>query len=358
MRATFTIPLQTMTSTPLPAAVPSDTPPTTQASSSTTHDDDGLPGATELDWQGLPSLLPADDLVRLTRPAPWRSLAAIAFDWLSSILVAAVALTAQRAWLWPLAWVWIGSRLHGLGVLAHDGAHGLLLPRRRLNDLVVELLLAWPILLSPASYRALHRGHHRHLNTDADPDWARNRPDELVGSPSWGHTLRVLLGLSSRQAKLVDLMKPAGADARPQVPPLRMAVLVVVVAVVAVRGLWLEALLVWGAPFALWFLPTMRLKGIAEHFAVANTTPLNAARTVLANPLERWLIAPHHVHFHLEHHLFPSIPCVRLPEAHAALRRVPAFVRGAHLTHGYLAFLRECLVARGATPRAPLHNTP
>jgi len=265
-------------------------------------------------------------------------------------LVAAVALSAQRAWVWPWAWVWIGSRMHGLGVLAHDGAHGLLWPRRRWNDLIVELLLAWPILLSPVAYRALHRGHHRHLNTAADPDWARNRPDELVGSPSWLHTLRVLLGLSARQARLVDLLRPADARARPLVPPLRVLVLALVVAVVVWRGWWVEALLVWAVPFVVWFLPTMRLKGIAEHFAVANTSPLNAARTVLASPLERWLIAPHAVHFHLEHHLFPSIPCTRLPEAHRRLTRDPRFARDAHLTRGYVAFLRECVLARGGAP--------
>ncbi len=321
-------------------------------------DDDGgdlaaVPGAAHLGWQGMPSLLPADELQRLTRPAPWRALWAIAFDWASWIVVAALALHFDRLWLWPCAWVWIGSRLHGLGILAHDGAHGLLLPRRRWNDLVVELLLAWPVLLSPAAYRHLHRGHHRFLNTAEDPDWARNRPDELIGSPSWVHTLRVLLGLSGRQARLVDMMRPAGGSARPLVPPLRALVAIVVLAVVAWRGWWTGLLLVWAVPFVVWFLPTMRIKGIAEHFAVADTSPLNAARTVLAGPLERWLVAPHGVHFHLEHHLFPSIPCTRLREAHARLLRQPRFCEEAHLTRGYVAFLRECLAARQTTPRHP-----
>jgi fatty acid desaturase len=94
----------------------------------------------------------------------------------------------------------------------------------------------------------------------------------------------------------------------------------------------------------------MRLKGIAEHFAVANTSPLNAARTVQAAPWERWLIAPHNVHFHIEHHLFPSIPCTRLAEAHGALLREPRYVQGAHLTRGYVAFVREVLAARRERP--------
>ncbi len=313
--------------------------PPADASSDVAADVAALPGANELSWQGMPSLLPADALAALVRPAPWRALGLIAFDWGTWILAAALGLWAQQAWLWPLLWVWIGSRLHGLGILAHDGAHGLLWPSRRINDLVVELVLAWPILLSPARYRHMHRGHHRHLNTPADPDWARNRPDELLRSPSRLHTLRVLLGVNLRQARLIDLVRPAGDEP----PPLRLLVLVLVVAVVAWQGLWVQAFLVWGAPFLAWFLPTMRLKGIAEHFAVKNDSPLSAARTVVASPLERWLIAPHGVNFHLEHHLFPSIPCTRLAQAHRRLLRESRFATHAHLTRGYLAFLRECL---------------
>jgi fatty acid desaturase len=302
-------------------------------------DDALVPGAGELAWQGMPSLLPGDALMSLVRLAPWRALGLIAFDWCTWILVAALGLWAQQAWLWPLLWVWIGSRLHGLGILAHDGAHGLLLPRRRWNDVVVELLLAWPILLSPSRYRQMHRGHHRHLNTPADPDWARNRPDELLHSPSRLHTLRVLLGFNLRQARLVDFVRPAGDEP----PSLRLLVLLVVVGVVAWQGWWGQAFLVWGAPFLVWFLPTMRLKGIAEHFAVKDTSPLSAARTVVASPLERWLIAPHGVNYHLEHHLFPSIPCTRLAQAHQRLLRESRFTDEAHLTHGYLGFLRECV---------------
>jgi len=43
------------------------------------------------------------------------------------------------------------------------------------------------------------------------------------------------------------------------------------------------------------------------------------ARTTLANPIERALIAPYWVNYHAEHHLFMYLPCYRLPEAHRLL---------------------------------------
>ena len=67
----------------------------------------------------------------------------------------------------------IGSRLHGLGVLLHDCAHYRLFKNRKLNDIVGEVLLAWPLLITMYGYRRNHFNHHRYLNTEQDPDYVR-----------------------------------------------------------------------------------------------------------------------------------------------------------------------------------------
>ena len=50
-------------------------------------------------------------------------------------------------------------------------------------------------------------------------------------------------------------------------------------------------------------------------------SPLTAARTNLVSGWLRWWLFPHHVHYHIEHHLYPSIPHYRLPQAHAELQQ-------------------------------------
>jgi fatty acid desaturase len=70
-----------------------------------------------------------------------------------------------------------------------------------------------------------------------------------------------------------------------------------------------------------------------------NDDPLRNTRTTQANPLERLLLAPYWVNFHLEHHLFMFVPCWRLPAAHQALLAAGR-KHEMEVQPGYLAVLR------------------
>ncbi len=50
-------------------------------------------------------------------------------------------------------------------------------------------------------------------------------------------------------------------------------------------------------------------------------------------------MAPHHVNFHLEHHLLPTVPHYRLPEMHQLLVERGAWAE-ATKADGYLEVLR------------------
>jgi len=52
----------------------------------------------------------------------------------------------------------------------------------------------------------------------------------------------------------------------------------------------------------------MRIRSIAEHFALRHDHPLRQTRTVRAGRLERLLIAPHYIGLHIDHHLAASVP--------------------------------------------------
>jgi fatty acid desaturase len=88
----------------------------------------------------------------------------------------------------------------------------------------------------------------------------------------------------------------------------------------AAAGQWWLYPLLWLLPLATWYQLVSRIRNIAEHAVVPdNDDPLRNTRTTRANWLERLLVAPYYVNYHLEHHLFMFVPCWRLPIAHRAL---------------------------------------
>ena len=87
----------------------------------------------------------------------------------------------------------------------------------------------------------------------------------------------------------------------------------------------LTYLALWTLPLLTTLQPILRLRAICEHGAVTDlSSPLTAARTnrtwgSLANWAARLFLFPHHVNYHLEHHLYPAVPHYNLPRLHRLL---------------------------------------
>ena len=109
----------------------------------------------------------------------------------------------------------------------------------------------------------------------------------------------------------------------------------------AAAGLWWVWLLLWLLPMATWLPLVTRIRNIAEHALVGRdqADPLRQARTTHANLVERALLAPYWVNYHLEHHLFTQVPCWKLPQAHALLQRRGVTAR-MEVQPGYATVLR------------------
>jgi fatty acid desaturase len=80
----------------------------------------------------------------------------------------------------------------------------------------------------------------------------------------------------------------------------------------------------------------LRLRSMAEHFALPKTHMLSESRSFRPQWWEAFLLAPHHVGMHLDHHLFPYVPWYRLPELHRRLLNSEEYQAHAHLNQGYV----------------------
>jgi fatty acid desaturase len=244
--------------------------------------------------------------------------------------------------LWPnvltflLAVVLIGSRQLGLAILMHEAAHNALFKSRRANEFAGEWLCGRPILAELASYRHYHLTHHRHTQTDRDPDLVLSEKFPTSHASLRRKFIRDLTGqtgakqlvgqivMSFRLAGDDDAIAAATQDAA-QAFKARdlwksLPVFAGMALAMSLAGQWWYGLAFWLLPYLTWFQLVLRIRNIAEHGATERSEdPLRNVRTTLAGPVARALVAPYWVNYHLEHHMVMHVPCWRLPALHRAL---------------------------------------
>jgi len=274
----------------------------------------------------------------LTRLDPLRSTLSVLQTWLEIAVLLALAVLFPEWWVVAPCMVLLATRAQALFVLSHEAVHYRLYETRWLNDLVGRIC-ATPVGISMFAYRVIHRLHHNHLFGRQDPDtpihggYPRGRAylagkllKDVAGLTAW-KTYAYFWGAPS--AARIDGQKtdPLGDTS----PKLRRDALndrwavagfhLALPAAALAFGFFIEYLLLWAIP--LWFLlqPLMRFRSILEHGMTTETGDAwRDARTNLGPGWLMWLIFPHNVHYHLEHHLYPSLPHYNLPKAHRALR--------------------------------------
>ena len=297
-----------------------------------------------------------------TRSA-WRGPLLVAHAW----GVIALAVAAGVIWpvLIPVCVMIIGTRQLGLAILMHEAAHGALAKDLTLNDWLGHWLCAVPIGASLGAYRPYHLSHHRFAQQPDDPDLMLSAPFPVTPASLRRKMIRDLTGQTFFKQRVllpVAMMRqasvPTGAPSHDyesivtgrSVLPFVLVNLAILAGFVA-AGVWWAWFVLWLLPMATWFPLVTRLRNIAEHACVEGsaTNPYRAARTTSASVWERALIAPYHVNFHAEHHLFMFCSCSVLPKLHKALLEKGCGDR-MEFASGYIAVLREVTMQKADLP--------
>jgi len=314
--------------------------------------------------------LPKEVIHRLTQRSAWRSGLAV-FD---DVAVIAVSL-GFALYYWPnpfvifIAVMIIGTRQHALFVIAHDAAHYLLFENRRINDLVGRAC-ATVQGLSMCTYRVIHRLHHNNLYGELDPDTAlhggyprgrgyliRKLLKDLSGFTAW-KTYAYFLGgapaLNTATNVAVRPLDDTSAKLKEEARSDRNAVIafhVIALLFFYWLGFLTQYLVLWILPLVTVVQAILRLRAIAEHGATTDfSSPLTAARTNLAPAWLAWLIFPHHVNYHIEHHLYASVPHYHLPRLHREMAQ-QGILQGAELL-SFRETLKKIFAERAAPTSA------
>ena len=229
--------------------------------------------------------------------------------------------------------VFIGTRQHAVFVLVHEATHFRLFSNRILNDAMGRLLGAI-ICISFQRYRNLHFKHHSHLYQKEDPDLPlqsgypegflhlfKKLSRDLSGITflkTYAYFWRISPNLPLDSSLSGSLLRRG----RNQDLALTTLVYITTGTLAFINELALFFILCWILPLLTIVPAILRLRAICEHGAVSNIiSPLSSSRTNTGSKFLIWNLFPHNVNYHLEHHMYPSIPQYNLPKFHQLLSK-------------------------------------
>lgn len=250
----------------------------------------------------------------------------------------------------------IAGRQLGLAILMHEGAHGLIANNVKFNNYISQFFCAFPMAVDTYDYRHYHLKHHRHTQTEDDPDLVLSKPFPITKSSFIRKMLRDLSGITGIRQRYQSIQRTFDNDTLKvdgkEISGFKSKT--------TLRGILLSQFLIfismsvvgsWWYYFAFWLVPALtifqffyRIRNIAEHAVVPNDCDdFNNARTTNASFIERCFVAPYYVNYHLEHHLFMFIPCYKLKHAHNLLI-AKKYKNRMEIKKGYIPLLKSILV--------------
>ena len=251
-----------------------------------------------------------------------------------------VALLVASGWLLAIAPGWwalpamlpFGLVQVALFAPAHETMHNTAFASRRANA-VVGWLAACPSLLNAQFYACFHLAHHRHTQiAGEDPELGTAAPTgvasyvwRIIGVPFWTLRLRVIGDCWRGDLRAYPYVSEQAA---PRVIRSVRAMSLFMFGGAAVSGVlfgWETPLLFWIGPQLL-CQPALRAYTLQEHTGCSmDRNGLTNTRTTLTWRIVRLLMW--NMPYHAEHHMYPSIPFHRLPDAHTAMRARLGFVQ-------------------------------
>ena len=257
----------------------------------------------------------------LRRIPSWRNAGAVAWVWIQTLGVIALAVWWGNPVGYVLAFLLMGRADAQFAALMHEAAHRLLFSNKRLNDFVGRWIVGYPIFTSTDAYRRVHMAHHRHEFGPDEPDIPL-----YSGYPITPASFRRKLVRDATGRTGFRLFREQFAPARWKDPRARRTLfqillvqVVLLAAAIAVGKWWLYPVL-WVLPYITVWRVINRLRAIAEHGGMNESTDRReTTHTVKQHALARFALVPYNIGWHLPHHVDAGVPMRALPRYHRAL---------------------------------------
>ena len=258
----------------------------------------------------------------------WRNVLSISSNWLQMSSAMALFFFYPNVLTFLVALVIIGSRQFALAVLAHDAAHNLLFSNNKVNDWAGQWFCAYPIFQDNRVYRPYHLKHHRHTETEDDPDLVLSSPFPINKRSFIRKVFRDLTGITGVRrywGSLSSIFRTKGDNVFDKISKTSnklhgfLISNVIIFILISTTMHWSLFLLLWWLPSFTYYSLIIRIRNISEHAVTPGNNDFDNTRTTKSTVLTRFFMVPHNVNYHLEHHLFTRCPWYNLPKAHSMM---------------------------------------
>ncbi len=310
----------------------------------------------------VPGRLPPPLPAHFTEPGrPWATAAFLAYAMTLAFGpgVLSYLLVAHSGWSWPALFVPVslltaitGFGFYVMGTIAHEGFHFTLARDKFTSALIGTWLSAAVFAFFGLGFYLVHARHHRHTNEEGDPDY------QFFSrfTTTWRRLLVLRLLNNRIYVKIVIRLLLKGGLPEGTVTVFTLAELrrLAVVNVLA-QAFWISLYAIafhhdlkLGVCLVLWpHIATAIVSAAIVFVQHADTGhQLHDNSRTHATPLITLLMGG--TNYHLEHHLYPRVPCWRLRRVHAWLGRTPWAAANPLLVER--GFWRGLLFCRGVFP--------
>ncbi len=285
---------------------------------------------------------------RLERRDPVRFCLTLSSAWLHIIAAIALASYLQNPIVSFFVICFVATRQNVLGLLMHEQCHRLGFYSKA-GDLLCNLTVCYPLLITLDGYRRVHLAHHQNYFTDRDPDYIRKQ------GPAWTfpQRLRHLLGLFLRDLTGLSILNTirgkggepsaAGRTTRRWQLAARIAFYMVVAALITWAHLWPTVLLYWFLPLVTILQVIVRWGAICEHkYDLVDPDVIESTPIIEPRWWENLLLPNLNFTLHIYHHWFPRVPFSKLPHVHRIFR-CEGLVDDTSVFSGYGSYLAHLL---------------
>ena len=257
------------------------------------------------------------------------------------ILAAWTLLNTNFLALRILCYIAIGTSVHAMANMMHEGSHGNLFRNRKL-DKWFSFALVIPAFISASAYKVTHMFHHRYTRTEDDPDEFKNVSSNKV-LQTLAFYFWILIGSAVYIVHIAVTALTRGRKYEKKEVIIEYALLLVIyffIFLTAIKFHFVNELL------HCWLIPLFvaisfgNIRGWAEHTMTEPGNDLIETRTVTSNKILSFLNI--NLNYHLEHHLYPTMPWYNLPKLHLLLqdeyRKAGTFIYKSYFVFLYDAF--------------------